>query len=61
MSEYMSIEEIEKESANENITANQLDLLVAKTRELTSLREQELEKLNRMHDELQERLKQANS
>lgn len=57
----MSIEEIEKESANENITANQLDLLVAKTRELTSMREQEIKKLNQMHDKLQDRLKEVSA
>lgn len=60
MSNLMSIEDIEQESKNEHITANQLDILVSKTRELTTLREQEIQKLNRLHAELEERLRQAN-
>lgn len=60
MSNYMSIEDIEQESKNESITANQLDILVSKTRELTSHREQEIQKLNRLHTELADRLKQMN-
>ena len=59
MADYMSIEEIEKECANENITANQLDVLVSKTRELTSIKEQEVKKLNELHAQLQERLETA--
>ncbi len=59
MPDYMSIEDIERESRNEHITANQLDVLVAKTRELTNLREQDLQKLNRLHAELEERLKRS--
>ncbi len=59
MPDYMSIKDIERESRNEHITANQLDVLVAKTRELTNLREQDLQKLNRLHAELEERLKRS--
>lgn len=58
MSQLMSFEDIEKESKNEQITANQLDILVSKTRELTSLREKEIQKLNQLHSELVERLNQ---
>lgn len=57
MRDLMTIEDIEKESRNANITANELDVLVAKTRELSSIREQEIKKLDRLHQELQERLK----
>lgn len=57
MADYMTLEEIEKESANESINANELDVLVSKTRELTILRERELNKLKDLHEDLQRRLK----
>jgi len=58
MSHTLSIEDIEREAENEHITANELDILVAKTRELTHLKEQEIERLQALNEQLQARLKQ---
>jgi hypothetical protein len=56
MAKYMTLEDIERESANKHIKANELDVLVSKTRELTSIQEQELIKLKKLHDQLVQRL-----
>ena len=59
MKKYMSIEEIEKEAANGHATADQLDILVANTRELALQRESELKELEGLLDRLEEKLKQS--
>lgn len=56
MNQLMSIEEIEREATNGHATADQLDLLVANTRELAYKREQELNKLEGILAKLEARL-----
>lgn len=54
--EYLTIEEIEKQAASEHTTAEQLDILVSKTKELTTLREHELSRLKNLLQDLEKKL-----
>ena len=58
MKQYMTIAEIEKEAAKEHVTADQLNILVSKARELAHYREHELDKLKGLLDSIEDKLKQ---
>jgi hypothetical protein len=59
MDRYESEESIRKAAQDPHITANELDLLVSKTRELTSRRERELSDLRKLLEDLETRLRPA--
>ena len=56
MDSKVSIEEILDKAAYQNITADELDILVAKTREISKAREKELETLKTLLQELESHL-----
>lgn len=51
-----TIEEILNRAAHQHITAEELDILVAKTRELSIVRERELARLHVLLEELEAKL-----
>lgn len=55
-SQKINVEEILARAATQHITADELDLLVAKTRELSQVRERELKHLQSLLFELESRL-----
>ena len=55
-SEKINVEEILARAATQHITADELDLLVAKTRELSQIRERELKHLRSLLYELESHL-----
>ncbi|WP_101760435.1 hypothetical protein [Oceanicoccus sp. KOV_DT_Chl] len=52
----INFEEILARAATQHITAQELDLLVAKTRELSKVRERELKHLQQLLDQLEAHL-----
>lgn len=52
----LSVEEILERAAHQHITAEELDILVAKTREISKVRERELARLRYLLTELEARL-----
>lgn len=52
----MTIDEILDRAAHQHITAEELDILVAKTREISAVRERELNNLKDLLTELESRL-----
>ncbi|MCP3909006.1 MAG: hypothetical protein GY712_13430 [Oceanicoccus sp.] len=55
-SEKINVEEILARAATQHITADELDLLVTKTRELSQIRERELKHLRSLLYELESHL-----
>ena len=51
-----TVEDILEKAEHQNITANELDILVAKTREISKVREKELETLKNLLQELESHL-----
>ncbi len=56
MSRYLTFDSIAKIAHEKHIMAIEMDFLVAKTRELNALRQQELDKLNALLDSVEDRL-----
>lgn len=54
--EYMTIEDLEKQAASKHITAEQLDILVSKTKEMSAIREHDLKRLKALLEELEKEL-----
>ncbi len=52
----MTVEEILDRAATQHITADELDILVSKTRELSAIRERELKHLQELLSELEAHL-----
>ncbi|HUH39039.1 MAG TPA: hypothetical protein VL027_13940 [Spongiibacteraceae bacterium] len=56
MKRYTNVDDIKRRAADDNITAEELDILVSSTRELSAQRERELNQLNKLLDDLEGRL-----
>ena len=56
MDRKVSVEDILEKAEYQNITADELDILVAKTREISKAREKELETLKTLLQELESHL-----
>ncbi len=59
MSQYTTYEDILEAAQSEHVTAEVLDILVAKTKELTSEKKHELEKLEKLLETLEAKLSQS--
>lgn len=59
MDDRLTIQDIERMSKREHVTAEELDLLVARTRELNIAHQHAVDRLNSLLDRLEARLKQA--
>ncbi len=57
MSQYTTYEDIIEEAKSPHVTADILDILVSRTKELTAEKEHELQRLEKLLSELEERLK----
>lgn len=55
--EYMTIEDLEEQATRKNITAEQLDILASKTREMSAIRGHELKRLKDLLVKLEQELK----
>ena len=57
MSQYNKIEDILNAAKSDTITADTLDILISKTKELSAKRQQEIEELESILESLESRLK----
>lgn len=58
MTDLLSVEEIEKQAQSPHINAQELDVLVSKTRELSQLKRRELDRVSKLLSDLEEKLDQ---
>lgn len=59
MSQYTTYEDIIEEAKNPHVTADILDILVSRTKELSAEKEHELKKLENLLAELESKLKES--
>lgn len=55
--DYMTIEDLEEQAARKNITAEQLDILASKTREMSAIRGHDLKRLKDLLAKIDKELK----
>lgn len=59
MSQYTTYEDILTEAKNPHVTADVLDILVSRTKELSAEKQHELEKLNKLLKDLESKLQDS--
>jgi predicted nucleic acid-binding Zn-ribbon protein len=56
MSKYKTYEDIKQEAEKSHVTAETLDILVSKTKELSAARQNDIDKLNALLEKIEEKL-----